>query len=265
MKHTMKHRLFVTLITLVVFLSYTINSGVARNKIALIIANSNYKKLDYLKNTLNNLVYMENILKEIGFDVIKKSNVKKDQYYHIVKNFALMSKKYEVDVALFYYTGHGLQIDGVNYIVPPDAPSSPVENDLYPISGKHGIIDQIDFWVLEKTKKLFFIDACRSNHFLAGGSKSGLANMTSRRNMLIGLAAEFNQEADENRDGKLSYYTDALVKHLPARGRKISEVMSAVTDYVSKHTNEDQIPEYTSSLGDYILRPLKNTHSLIVP
>jgi len=92
----------------------------SENRTALVIGQSDYKKVSKLTNTANDAKDIANALKSLGFKVIEKTNVNREDMMSAIDHFRdeLISRK---GVGLFYYSGHGLQVNGENYLVPTDA------------------------------------------------------------------------------------------------------------------------------------------------
>src|SRR3981189_1691449 len=170
------------------------NAAFADKRVAFVVGNSAYKNVAPLPNPAIDAKSMAKLLRNVGFDVVEGANLTRDRMTEKLLDFG---KKAEgADVALFFYAGHGIAVNGTNYLLPVDADLKS-EMDV-----KLGAAINVDV-TLEQTMsdakvKLVFLDACRDNPF-AGKIKpnsatrsvsvaSGLAEMKSGEGTLIDLA-----------------------------------------------------------------------------
>ena len=104
----------------------------AETRIALIIGNSAYERADMrLQNPANDAAAMARSLKAAGFDTVVKLNAKRKDFYHAIDEFGAKIGRDPHAVGLFYYAGHAVQANGVNYLIPVDAEIE-AESDLEP-------------------------------------------------------------------------------------------------------------------------------------
>jgi len=237
-----------------------LNLAVAQ-KLALLIGNQDYDKTSLaLKNPINDIEAIEETLEEIGFEVALLKNGTKAEMQEELDDFYEKAKN--VEVALVYFSGHGLQVFDVdtqrvkNYLLPIEAD---VQNlrDLKKLIRLESLIEDSS----SAQKSIVLIDACRDNplyeelaqFFRRNGTKSatttkGLGQVKIKKdNLLIGLATASNQTANDGA-GDLSPYAKALSEHL-ARAGDISLVLRDVRDDVLKNTNNTQEPETIDRLG----------------
>ena len=92
----------------------------SERRTALVIGNSDYELISPLRNPVNDARAMARTLRELGFDVVAKENLNQKEMKRAIRDFG--RKLGLGGVGLFYYSGHGLQVDGVNYLVPVQAP-----------------------------------------------------------------------------------------------------------------------------------------------
>ena len=169
----------------------------------------------------------------------------------------------DADLAIVYYAGHGLEIEGSNYLVPVDAV---LERDIdaydeaIPLDRLLAVVEPA------KRLRMVILDACRDNPF-AKRMKQPVASRSLQRglvmvepnspNTLVAFAAKAGSTADDG-DAKNSPFTTALVKHLPVPGLDIRKAFGFVRDDVLKVTNYKQEPFIYGSLGgdDVALVPL---------
>src|SRR3979490_2816632 len=161
------------------------NAAFADKRVAFVVGNSAYKNVAPLPNPAIDAKSMAKVLRNVGFEVVEGANLSRDRMTERLLEFG---KKAEgADVALFFYAGHGIAINGTNYLLPVDADLKS-EMDV-----KLGAAINIDV-TLEQTMgdakvKLVFLDACRDNPFAARirsakappsiNVQSGLAEMKS--------------------------------------------------------------------------------------
>lgn len=216
------------------------------DRIALIIGNANYRDVNAkLKNPVNDADDMEKKLKTLGFEVLKLTDATQIDMKKKIREFG---KKLDGNkVALFYYAGHGFQIDGKNYLVPIDAT---IEDQ----ADAEDACVSVDF-LLTKMEisttqtNLVVLDACRNNPFRSWRSSSS-GGLSSLKKQPIGSVIAFatqpgNVAADGT--GRNGLYTSAWLKHLKS-GSNIFEVLTNVNQEVTKNSSEKQVPWFNSSL-----------------
>ena len=196
--------------------------AMADKRVALVIGNSAYQKVTRLTNPGNDSGVMAETLKNAGFDVVDlKRDLNVNQMRRTLREFS--DRVRDADVAVVYYAGHGMEIDGTNYLIPVDAV---LERDLDAFDEAIPL-DRI-LAVIEPARqlRLVILDACRDNPFNETmkrtiGSRAvgrGLAKVEpSSPNTLIAFAAKAGSTASDG-DSKNSPFTAALVKYLPKPG-----------------------------------------------
>ncbi|HEX9470214.1 MAG TPA: caspase family protein, partial [Bradyrhizobium sp.] len=173
---------------------FSADAALADKRVAFVVGNSAYKNVAPLPNPAVDAKSMAKLLRNVGFDVVEGSNLSRDKMTERLLEFG---KKAEgADIALFYYAGHGIAVNGTNYLLPVDADLKS-EMDV-----KLGAAINVDV-TLEQTMadakvKLVFLDACRDNPFAARirsakatrsvSVESGLAEMKSGEGTLIAFA-----------------------------------------------------------------------------
>ncbi|KAB2851059.1 MAG: hypothetical protein F9K44_02880 [Hyphomicrobiaceae bacterium] len=227
-------------------------------RVALVIGNSAYRHSPTLKNPGNDAAAVTNTLKSLGFTVISGIDLNFGSLATTVRDFSR-----ELDgasVALFYYAGHGLQVAGVNYLVPVDAKLAQ-EIDL---SFETLQLDAVlSLMGRVKGTKIVLLDACRDNPLAASLARSlpssrnigigkGLANMRAEPGMFIAFATEPGNVAFDG-DGKHSPFTEALLKHLPTPDTDLQSMMRRVRADVIQSTGRRQTPWESSSLTSAFL------------
>ena len=237
-------------------------TGTTGKRLAAIVGNGNY---DYtlvpdLKNTLNDADSIYAALKFLGWEVL----ILKDGDLREMED--LMTKFYNklnaggYEAGLFYFSGHGLSVGGVNYLVPVDArPLS--ENDV-----KYECLDANRILGLMQGHtplKILLLDACRDNPFSRAWTRSavppGLASMDSPSGTFIGFAAAPGERASDGRNGPNGLYTAALLRHLRTPGLGIFDVFMRVgktTQELARDEQFSQTPFMNASIVEnFYFRP----------
>ena len=234
----------------------------ADKRVAFVVGNGAYKNVAALPNPAIDAKSMATVLRNVGFDVVEGTNLTRDKMTERLLEFG---KKAEgADVALFFYAGHGIAINGTNYLLPVDADIKS-EMDV-----KLGSAINIDL-TLEQTMadakvKLVFLDACRDNPFASRiksnnatrslSVQSGLAEMKSGEGTLIAFATGPGQTALDGQEGTNSPFTRALMANITAPGVEIQQAMTKVRAQVNEETSKNQLPwGHTNLIGSVYLNP----------
>src|SRR5262247_2475010 len=190
----------------------SVSAALAESRMALVIGNSNYTSVAALPNPANDAKAMGRFLTSAGFQVTHAPNLTQADMRRTIGNFAGMVAERGPDtVALVFYAGHGLQVDGENYLVP--------------------------------------VDACRNNPFseINKTSGRGLAIVDAPTGSLVSYAAAPGGEAQDG-DGLNSPFTAALLKVGQEPGLPIEQALKRVRLAVNDATNRQQTPWESSSL-----------------
>jgi hypothetical protein len=225
----------------------------AEKRVALVMGNSAYQNVNRLTNPANDSDLMSTTLKSAGFDVVDlKRDLKASEMRRALRDFS--DRVRDADIAIVYFAGHGIEIDGINYVIPVDAV---LERDIDAFDEAIPL-DRI-LTVIEPAKqlRLVILDACRDNPFgktmkrtiAARTIGRGLAKVEpSSSNTLIAFAAKAGSTASDG-DSKNSPFTAALVKYLPKPGLDLRKAFGFARDEVLKVTNNKQEPFIYGSLG----------------
>ncbi|QIG52367.1 caspase [Nordella sp. HKS 07] len=234
--------------------------AIAAKRLALVIGNSSYTHVPALANPKNDAADMAAKLKDMGFEVVSGIDLDLVALRDLTRKF--IKTLSGAEVALFYYAGHGLQVNGENYIVPVDAQMESYE-DLEFEAVSMGIV----LTAMERNTNvnLVFLDACRDNPLAnnlarsmgtrSGSIGRGLARLGSSVGSLIAFATQPGNVALDG-TGRNSPFTKALLRHLGTPGQGITQDMVLVRRDVLEATGGKQVPWDSSSLtGDVILVP----------
>ncbi|RWE37995.1 MAG: hypothetical protein EOS78_14690 [Mesorhizobium sp.] len=249
---------FILLVLLFVAIS---GQATAEKRVALVIGNSAYQHAVQLANPKNDSSDMNAKLQSLGFEVVSGQDLDLAGMRRTVREF--LEKLDGADMALFFYAGHGLQVNGNNYMVPVDAELSGY-NDL----DFEALPMDLVLSAMERTAKvnLIFLDACRDNPFAeklsrsmgtrSGSVSRGLARLGSGVGTLIAFATQPGNVAMDGA-GRNSPFTAALVAHLGTTGQDITRELIDVRRDVLAATEGKQVPWENSSLtGEVVLKPL---------
>ena len=215
-------------------------------RIALVIGNSAYRTANPLKNPTNDAHAVANEFRRLGFaEVIEKHDLTLNELSSELKSFG--DKALDADWAVVYYAGHGIEVAGVNYVIPVDAELTSaidVEEEAIPLNR-----------VLSKVEsahklRLVILDACRDNPFAqrlasaGGGTRSvgrGLGRVEPPGGIVVFYSARDGHVARDGTDAN-SPFAQALVQHLDEPGLEVGLLFRKVHDSVWNATNEQQEP-----------------------
>ena len=217
-------------------------------RLALIIGNGSYKEFNQLSNPVNDATDMANVLVQLGFEVIVKTNATKKMMTEAVQLFGNKLAQYG-GVGLFYFSGHGVQYEGNNYLIPL---TTNIKNDA-----------DIEFEALNANRVLEYmqqannginiviLDACRNSFYTSNvkGSGKGLARMDSPSGSLIAYATAPNETAYGDESSRNSIYTKHLLTVLRSKPYlSITDLFTEVTGRVTEETQDQQVPWQSASL-----------------
>src|SRR5271163_1666063 len=210
-------------------LGILISAGAAKadRRVAFVVGNGTYKNVMPLQNPPIDAKSMARVLRDAGFDVVEGINLTRDEMTERLLEFG--KKPPGADSAVFYYAGHGIAVDGVNYLLPVDAD---IKSEMDVKLGNAINVDlTLDQTMSAAKVKLVFLDACRDNPFAAiikvgAGTRSvsvqtGLAEMKSGEGTLIAFATGPGQTALDGEVGTDSPFTRALMANITEPGVEI--------------------------------------------
>ncbi|CTQ42750.1 caspase family protein [Roseibium aggregatum] len=250
------------IITCLLLLVFAASAAHAERRVALVIGNSGYANVAELKNPYNDAKGMSDKLTDLGFDVVTGLDLSLRDMRQTVREF--IKKLDNADLALFFYAGHGIQVNGENYLVPVDAELSTHLDLDFEALPANLVLNAME----QSTKvNLVFLDACRNNPFTENLARSmgtrssavgrGLAKIGSGVGSLVSFATQPGNVALDG-DGENSPFTTALIKHLGTPGQDITRDLVMVRRDVLEATKGQQVPWDNSSLtGEVILKQLE--------
>jgi uncharacterized caspase-like protein len=235
----------------------------AEKRVALVLGNAAYQNVARLPNPVNDGAVIAATLKNAGFDVVdSRHDLPAAETRRALRDFADRAR--DADIAVVYYAGHGIEVDGTNYLIPVDAKLER-DTDVYDEAFS---LDRV-LLAIEPAKqlRLVILDACRDNPFAKTMKRTvasraigqGLAKIEpTSPNMLIAYSAKAGSTALDG-DAKNSPFTTALARHLTTPGLDVRRAFGFVRDEVLKTTGYRQEPFVYGSLGgeDVPLVPVK--------
>lgn len=209
-----------------------------QRRYALVIGNNQYQHVAPLKNPGNDAKAMTSALEQLNFKVTQVKDATYDKIKNSVIDFG--SQVAKSDVALFYYAGHGLEIDGKNYIVPVEAKIESKEDALKNCMEVDRILRLMQSQN-DTNLNILILDACRNNPFYSGKrGGGGLARMTPPSGMLIAYATDPGSTASDG-EGSNGLYTGELIKQMKIPQR-IEDVFMNTRVQVEEKSNSAQRP-----------------------
>ena len=246
-------RIPVALILGIWFASLLGQPALAEKRVALVIGISKYQSVPRLTNPARDAEIMSQLFRNAGFDVVENgrdlgiADLRKS-----IRQFSDVSR--DADMAVVYYAGHGIEVDGANYLVPADAKLASdfdVEDETISLDRVLKALDGA------KRLRLVILDACRDNPFAKTMKRSvssrsigrGLAKIEpTMSDTLVAFAAKAGAVANDG-DGNNSPFATALVKHIAEPGLDLRLAFGRVRDDVLKSTSYGQEPFVYGSLG----------------
>lgn len=233
--------------------SITDSTGIRR--MAFVVGNGAYQNAVALRNPVNDAKAISRTLKAIGFDVTERYDIGVVEFRRALRRFG--DAAWKADIAVIFYAGHGIEAQGVNYLIPTDAKLSTdrdIEDEAVPLSK---VVEATqDYGDRRKRLKLIIIDAGSENPFArlqSARTSGGLVSIQpAESNTLIAYASKHGSVPLDG-DGENSPFTEALLRNLAVPNRDVRQMLSRVRDEVLRTTNNRQEPFLYGSLqGDAV-------------
>ncbi len=221
-----------------------------KRRVALVIGNSEYQHASKLPNPKNDATDISAKLRTLGFDVMEKHDISKREFDEALATFA--RKAATSDAALLYYAGHGIENDGVNYLIPVDAKlefKADLEYQCVRADRALALLEESG-----SKMNIIVLDACRNNPLNRGwarGDNWGLGGMSAPTGSVLAFSTSPKHTADDGY-GRNSPYTKAFLECLNEKNLPIELFLKKVGSKVSSSTNNRQTPWMQSALyGDF--------------
>jgi len=224
---------------------------------ALVIGNANYAHAGVLRNPANDARAIGKTLSQLGFQVTTLTDADERQMDQAIRKFGRQLRGNN-GVGLFYYAGHGMQIDGENYLLPTDInPSNEtdVSYDAVPVGKLLGQMKDAG-----NGMNVVILDACRNNPFARSfrSSSNGLAQVVAPTGSFISYATAPGDVAADG-EGDNGLFTEKLLQHMTTPGLRLEEVFKRVRADVQQDSNNKQVPWDSSSVtGDFFFAPAES-------
>lgn len=224
-------------------------ASAAEKRLALVVGNARYPSAP-LNNPENDAHVVASTLRRLGFEVNEQVNLGVKDFRRVLREYAKRVQESE-GTALFFYAGHGVQIDGRNYLLPVDINV----RDEYEIKDEAVDIEELFVSRLERARaqsRLVILDACRDNPF--GGKTRGLRSVGTglvemgARGALIAYSSAPGATAEDGPPGTNSVFTRHMVKEMLVEGLEVEQMFKNVRVKVLRDTNQRQIPWVNSSM-----------------
>jgi TPR repeat protein len=226
--------------------------ALAEKRVALVIGNASYAKVDRLANTVNDASDVSASLTRLGFTVTRLDNAAFDAMRRGLRDFSRLAAG--ADMAMVYFAGHGMEMGGENYLIPVDAElarDTDIEHEAITLKSVMATVEGA------RQLGLVVLDACRNNPFAAKMVKSGnatrsigrgLARVEPTGSVLVAFAAKEGTTAADGQ-GRNSPFTTSLLKHIETADLEISFLFRNVRDDVVQATARVQEPFVYGSLS----------------
>ena len=237
--------LIVTLAGAVTFSYAAAGEDSLSPKRALVIGNSNYRFISTLANPANDASDMAAMLKRLGFEVSVKINATHREMENEILQFGM--KLRQGGVGLFYYAGHGVQIDGRNYLIPVDADVISLSDIKFETVDAGRILGKMED--AGNGLNIIILDACRNNPFASKfrSADRGLAKMEAPTGSILAYATAPGSVAADGK-GRNGLYTSKLLKYMQQANLSIEDCFKKVRVEVMAASEKRQVPWESSSL-----------------
>lgn len=249
-------RFLLSAFVVIAFLAgLAVRSAEAEQRIALILGNGSYgPAIGALKNPVNDAKLVADTLKKLGFQTMLVLDADQKAMKRAIKDFgAKLAGAGKDGIGLFYYAGHGIQVNGENYLIPVNAEIDAEKDVSIEAVAANDVLAQMEF--AGNGVNLVFLDACRNNPLSRSfrSANRGLARVDAPRGSFVGYStAPGDVAADGN--GTNSPYALALVAEIAKPGVSVDNAHRNVRKRVLDATNEQQTPWDSSSLiGEVVL------------
>ncbi len=250
---------FASLFLCLLFLSCLAMPASAQKRVALVIGNGHYGTVTPLKNPANDAKAVAQSLRDLGFRVMLGVDLGKAAFEETVRDFS--NSLNGAEAAVFYYAGHGLQVDGRNYMVPVDAKLADEADLPFQLVALDIVLQRLAH---HRITNIVIMDACRDNPLGATLSKAlgerstavgtGLASVYASAGTLISYSTQPYHVALDG-DGDNSVYSGSLARHIGTADIDVIDMLKRVRRDVQDATNKEQLPwDSHAMIEDFFFR-----------
>lgn len=255
-----KRSVFIALLVLLVISPV---QALAAKRVALVIGNDAYRNIVALKKAVNDAEAMQQALTGLGFEVVRATDVTRREMNRAIQEFT--AKVQEGDIAMLFYAGHGVEINGKNYLLPVDIPAADQDQSEF-IQAESMAVDGL----LERLRgrnaqlNLLVLDACRNNPFARSGTRSlgadkGLARIAAPQGTFVMYSADVGEAAldrlSEDDSNPNSVFTRTLIPLMQRSDLDLVDTAREVRRQVrtlAESVRHEQTPAYYDAvLGDF--------------
>ena len=184
---------------------------ITEHRVALVIGNNDYyRPLNRLNNTINDAQSIRNILSQRGFDIIYRENVSHRTFDSVLEEF--YQKLSYGGVGLLYFSGHGMEVDGENYLIPTDAKIGAKSDIKYEAIALNKIINRIQ--KIGNRLNIVILDACRNDPFAKAYGVGGLAKVEPPIGLFVSYATGAGKVSSDGRVGGNGLFTQYLIENM---------------------------------------------------
>ena len=253
------------LVFLICFISSTFLFSQEQKRLALVIGNSNYDSIAKLANPVNDAKLIAKTLDYLDFEVILATDLNEDNFMKKIIEFR--NKRKDYDIGFVYYAGHGVQINGQNYLLPTEQNF----DEEWKIK-KYAInVNDIMEYLTSITDQvnILILDACRNNPWeskfrsVKDPNNGGLAKMSAPTGSLIAFSTAAGRVAADG-DGENSIYSKSLVKYMVLENTTLDQVFRNVRKDVLKESNNMQRPIESSQLTGQAFYLVQTDYSKLI-
>jgi len=221
----------------------------AIQRTALVIGNSNYEQ-GPLRNPANDARAIGNTLKGLGFDVTLHLDMNLRQMDEAVRGFGQKIK--DGGIGLFYFAGHGVQVEGVNYLAPVGARVEKEQDVKFEMLDVGKVTAEME--AAKNGLNILVLDACRNNPFIRAfrSQDSGLAPINAPSGTYIAFATAPGTTASDG-EGENGLYTQELLANLKQPGLRLEDIFIRTRVAVKKKSNDLQVPWENGALEGVVV------------
>ena len=225
----------------------------SEKRLALVIGNGAYENISTLNNPANDARLMGETLGSLGFETMVYTDLSQNEMISKIREFGNKLAEQKA-VGLFFYAGHGLQVNGENYLVPVTANITKQQDVELECVNLKRVLGEMEY--AQNDLNIIILDACRNNPFASvrAINNGGLAAVNAPRGTFIAFATSPGNVASDG-SGSNGLYTEQLAQEITQPGTKIEDVFKKVRSRVYEISQQQQIPwENSSIFGDFYFK-----------